>query len=74
MTNDEWRIQVMNRATRTALATVLIVQWPLSLLIGFMTGVASPRAAMAMAAATTTIGLTTFITVFLLADREPTDA
>jgi hypothetical protein len=74
VTNDEWRQQVMNRAARTALVTVLIVQWPLGLLIGFMTRVSPPRAAMAMAAATITIGLTTFITTFLFADREPTDA
>ncbi len=72
--NDEWRQQAMNRATRAALLTVLIAQWPLGLCIGFMTRVPSPRAAMAMAAATITIGLTTLIATFLAADREPTDA
>lgn len=71
---DEWRQEVMNRAARTALLVVLIVQWPLGLSIGFFTTLSSPRIAMAMAAATITIGLTAFIATFLVVDREPTDA
>jgi len=71
---DEWRQEVMNRAARTALLVVLIVQWPLGLCLGFLTELPSPRIAMAMAASTITIGLTAFIAIFLVVDREPTDA
>lgn len=69
---DEWRRTNMLRASRVALLAVLFAQYPLSLMLGFLTPLAytPPRVAMAMAASTVVIGLTTLISLFLYWDRE----
>jgi hypothetical protein len=67
---DEWRRANMDRAFRFALITVLAAQWPLGMLIGVMGGVPSVRTAMAMAAASITLGLMTLIALFLFFGRE----
>ncbi|HEX7704988.1 MAG TPA: hypothetical protein VF701_00870 [Thermoanaerobaculia bacterium] len=67
---DEWRRLNLDRASRYALIVVLAAQWPLGLLIGFISGLPTVRAAMAMAAASITLGLITFLTLFLFFDRE----
>jgi hypothetical protein len=64
---DEWRQSNMDRARRIAFLTVLGAQLPLGLLL---TSLPSLQALMAMAAATTTLGLATLIAVFLLFDRD----
>jgi hypothetical protein len=68
--NDEFRRANMDRAARLALIVILVAEWPLSFLFGFLTQLPTPRAAMGMAAATMTLGLTTLITLFLYFDRE----
>ncbi|HYK02399.1 MAG TPA: DUF2178 domain-containing protein [Thermoanaerobaculia bacterium] len=67
---DEWRRTNMDRASRFALIVVLAAQWPLGLLIGLLGGVPSVRTAMAMAAASMTLGLMTVIALFLFFGRE----
>ena len=68
---DEWRQTSMLRASRLALAAVLLAQWPLALLFGIVTSeLAQPRPAMVMAASTITLGLGAFISLFLFFDRE----
>jgi len=67
---DEWRQTNMNRATRAAMIVALVAQWPLALTFGFLTKLPPPRMAMAMAASTMTLGLTTLIALFLFFDRE----
>jgi hypothetical protein len=67
---DEWRRTNMDRASRTALIVVLIAQWPLGIVFGFLAQLPPPRAALAMAAATITLGLATLITLFLFFNRE----
>ena len=67
---DEWRRANMARASRAALVAVLITQWPLALIFGFLTPLSPPRMAMAMAASTMTLGLVTMISLFLFFDRE----
>lgn len=66
---DELRRTNMLRASRAALIVVLIAQWPLAMMLGFLTHL-PPRGAMAMAASTITLGLVTLITLFLFFDRE----
>ena len=67
---DEWRRTNMDRAFRFSLIVVLAAQWPLGMLIGVMAGVPSIRTAMAMAAASITLGLMTLIALFLFFGRE----
>ncbi|HVR40812.1 MAG TPA: hypothetical protein VMU84_17100 [Thermoanaerobaculia bacterium] len=67
---DEFRRTNMLRAARIALIVVLVAEWPLALLFGFLTQLPTPRAAMVMAAATVTLGLLTQITLFLFFDRD----
>jgi len=67
---DEWQRTNMDRATRAALITVLLIQWPLALLLGFFVQVPPPRASMAMGMATITIGLATQLALFLYFDRD----
>lgn len=68
--NDEWRRASMDRASRLALIVVVAAQWPMALVIGFLLDVPALRAAMAMAAASITLGLLTLITLFLVFERE----
>lgn len=67
---DELRRASMDRASRIALIVLVAAQWPLGLLIGFVSGLPGHRTAMAMAAASITLGLLTLITLFLYFDRE----
>lgn len=67
---DEWQRTNIDRATRVALVTVLLIQWPLALLFGLFMQVPAPRASMAMGMATITIGLATQLALFLYFDRE----
>lgn len=67
---DEWRQTNMARASRAALIVVLVAQWPLGLLFGFLLLLPPPRCASAMAASSITLGLATLIALFLLFDRE----
>lgn len=66
---DEWLRTNMDRAARVALVAILLAQWPLALIIGFLR-FPPPRASMAMAMATITLGLATQIGVFLFLDRD----
>lgn len=68
---DEWRRSNMERARRAAFVVVLASQLPLGLLLESLP---TPRAVMAMAAATITLGLATLIALFLYFDRDPADA
>jgi len=68
--NDELRQTSLNRASRAALIIVLIAQLPLGLLFGMLAQLPSARTAMAMAEATITLGMATFISLFLFFDRE----
>ena len=66
---DELRQSSLNRAARAALLASLLGQFPLALL--FMLARLSPRQALlAMAESTILLGMVTFITLFLLFDRE----
>jgi hypothetical protein len=67
--DDEWQRTVMDQASRTALIVVLIAQWPLALMLGFLE-FPPPRASMAMAMATITVGLATQLGLSLYLDRE----
>lgn len=69
---DEWRHNNMLRAARAALIVVLVGQWPLGLVLGFLTSpqLTPVRVASAMAAATIMLGIVTTITLFLYFDRE----
>lgn len=67
---DEWRRTNMDRAFRFSLIVVLAAQGPLGMLIGVLGGVESVRTAMAMAAASMTLGLMTLIGLFLFFSRE----
>ena len=67
---DEFRQTNMGRASRYALIVVLVAQWPIALVLGFVTRLPAPRAEMAMAIATITLGLVTLISLFLHFDRE----
>jgi hypothetical protein len=67
---DEWRRLNLDRASRYALIVVLAAQWPLALLIGFVSALPTVRTAMAMATASITLGLITFLALFLFFDRE----
>lgn len=67
---DEFRRTNMDRAARISLIVVLAAQWPLGLTIAFLSGLPAERTAMAMAAASVTLGLLTLIALFLFFDRE----
>lgn len=67
---DEWRRANMDRATRYAFATTLVAIWPVSLLFGYLSELPTPRAAIAIAAATMTVAITTLLASFLILDRE----
>jgi hypothetical protein len=64
---DEWRHANLNRASRTAFVVVLVAQVPQALLFLDLPVL---RAVMGMAAATITLAMTTFITLFLIFDRD----
>ena len=68
--NDELRQVSLNRASRAALIVVLIAQLPLGLLLGMLAQLPAARTALAMAEATITLGMATFISLFLFFDRE----
>ncbi len=68
--NDELRQNSMNRSSRVALIAVLVAQLPLSLLFGTLAQASTTRTALAMAEATITLGMATFIALFLFLDRE----
>jgi len=69
---DEWRRTNLLRAARGSLLVVLIGQWPLGLVFGFLTppGLTPPRIASGMAAATITLGVVTMVGLFLYYDRD----
>ncbi|HSE47678.1 MAG TPA: hypothetical protein VLA96_00560 [Terriglobales bacterium] len=69
---DEWRNSNLMRAARGALIVVLIGQWPLGLIFGFLTrpGLTPPRIASAMAAATIMLGIVSLAALFFYYDRE----
>ena len=68
--NDELRQDSLNRSARAALIAVLVAQLPLALLFGTMQQASATRTALAMAEATITLGMVTFIALFLFLDRE----
>ena len=68
--NDELRQHSMNRSSRAALIAVLVAQVPLALLFGTLPQASTTRTALAMAEATITLGMATFIALFLFLDRE----
>ena len=68
--NDELRQDSMNRSARAALIAVLVAQIPLALLFGTLRQPSATRTALAMAEATITLGMVTFIALFLFLDRE----
>jgi RsiW-degrading membrane proteinase PrsW (M82 family) len=67
---DEWRRANIARASRAALIGVLLAQWPLALIFGFLMRLSPSRMAMTMAASTMTLGLVILISLFLYFDRE----
>ena len=67
---DEWRRASMDRASRIALIVVVAAQWPLAMLLGFVAALPAHRTAMAMAAASMTVGLVTLIALFLAFERQ----
>jgi hypothetical protein len=69
--DDEWRRSNMDRARRIAFGVVLGAQLPLAWLLSRLP---ASQAALAMAAATVTAGLATFIALFLYYDRDAADA
>jgi hypothetical protein len=64
---DEWRQANMNRALRAALGVVLVAQVPLGLSLGQLPAM---RAVMAMAVATSVLGMATLLALFLFFGRE----
>ena len=67
---DEWRRTSMDRAIRVAFFTVLIAQIPIGLLVAPLP---SLRAVMAMATTTLTLGMATFLALFLFFSRQGQD-
>ncbi len=68
--NDELRQTGLNRASRAALIVVLVAQLPLALLFGILAPMPALRTGLAMSEATITLGMATFIALFLFFDRE----
>ena len=66
---DEWLRSNMDRATRGALAIVLVAQFPFAILIGYAGSLAQPQGPILMAAVTFVIGVTSQIGLFLWFDR-----
>lgn len=66
---DELRQSSINRAARAALIASLIAQFPLALLF-MLARLSAKQALLAMAESTLLLGMVTFITLFLLFDRE----
>lgn len=66
---DEWLRANMDRATRGALAMVLVAQFPLAILIGYAGSLAQPQGPILMAALTFVIGVTGQLGIFLWLDR-----
>lgn len=69
---DEWRRNNMDRARRVAFVVVLGAQLPLGLVLAVL--LEPVQAAMAMAAATVTLGVATLLALFLYFDRDTADA
>lgn len=69
---DEWRRTNLMRAAQGALIVVLIGQWPLGMIFGFLTHpqLTAPRIASAMAASTIMLGVVTLAGLFFYHDRE----
>jgi hypothetical protein len=67
---DEWRRTSMDRAIRVAFFVVLIAQIPIGLLVAPLP---SLRAVMAMATTTLTLGMATFLALFLFFSRQGQD-
>lgn len=69
---DEWRRNVVMRASRATMVTMLCAEWPLAMLIGFLAPAQynPPRVAMAMAGATITLGVVTQLALILHLDRD----
>lgn len=68
--DDELRRANMDRASRISLIVVVAAQWPLAMTIGILGGLPPIRTAMAMAAASITLGMLTVISLFLFFERE----
>jgi len=67
---DEWRRASMDRAIRVAFFVILIAQIPIGLLVAPLP---SLRAVMAMATTTLTLGMATFLALFLFFSRQGQD-
>jgi len=67
---DEWRRVSMDRAIRVAFFVILIAQIPIGLLVAPLP---SLRAVMAMATTTLTLGMATFLGLFLFFSRQGQD-
>jgi hypothetical protein len=67
---DEWRRTNLDRALRVAFVVVLAAQVPLGLAVAHLPTV---RAVMAMAVATSVLGMATFLALFLFFGREAGD-
>jgi hypothetical protein len=68
--HDEWRRANMDRALRGAFIVVLVVQVPLGLALAHLPTL---RAVMAMAVATSVLGMATLLALFLFFGREAGD-
>jgi hypothetical protein len=68
--NDELRQMSLNRAARAALIVLVAAQLPLGLALGGFGSLPPIRTALAMAEASITLGMATFIALFLVGDRE----
>lgn len=67
---DELRQTSLNRASRAALIVVLVAQVPLALLLGLLAPMPAMRTGLAMSESSITLGMATFIALFLIFDRE----
>lgn len=67
---DEWLRSNIDRASRGALAVVLLAQFPLAIFFGYRMELSQPQGPIVMAAATFMIGLSSQIGLFLWFDRE----
>ncbi|HXF24327.1 MAG TPA: hypothetical protein VN602_07390 [Gemmatimonadaceae bacterium] len=67
---DEWRRVSMDRAIRVAFFVILIAQIPIGLLVAPLPPL---RAVMAMATTTLTLGMATFLGLFLFFSRQGQD-
>ncbi|HET7433247.1 MAG TPA: hypothetical protein VFN10_00900 [Thermoanaerobaculia bacterium] len=67
---DEYRQASMDRASRITLIVVLIAQWPIALFAASMNALSPIRMAMAIVTASTTVGLLTFLALWLVFERD----